>query len=237
MSEHDWQNDTEFQDHTIEKVEPSTGEGGGYYLTFDGSTGIYCPPVELGPVVGEIVRLFGRGFGYPVRGVLIGDGATWRTARYQTEAQYRAQCAADLIESKRLKIEAFETKGRSELDAKYDALPDIFKRRIDKFRANNPDFRWEYEGYEMFCCTQAVAFAGALKTIQALDAWRALDWKEQREQVPAMDDGHSGNTFGAACALAALYLSRPDDVVRLHGALAPLVGSEEYGCVPKKAAV
>lgn len=235
-----WSGDTEFQEHAIEKVDPA--QNGGTYLMFNGHTGIYCPPMEPAPSVGNTLRLYGRGMGFPVRGILIGEDVpagkalglvTWRTAFYLTTEEHEAKRIADHAESERSQREQFEKEGRAKLDAQYDALPDLFKRRIDKFRANNPDFRWKYESYEMFCCTQAVAFADALKTVDALNAWRALDWKEQREQVPAMDDGHSGNTFGAACALAALYLSRPDDVVRLHGALAPLVGSEEYGCIPK----
>jgi hypothetical protein len=44
-------------------------------------------------------------------------------------------------------------------------------------------------------------------------------------------DGHSGNTVGCACLLARLYLTSPEDVARMHGALTPLVGCAEYGCV------
>lgn len=58
----------------------------------------------------------------------------------------------------------------------------------------------------MFCCEQAVVIADALKTPDAIDAWRALPWDEQVKAVP-IDDGHSGNTFGFACALAKAYLA------------------------------
>jgi len=231
----------EFQEHAIEKVEPATG--GGTYLTFDGSTSIHCPPLDPPPKIGNTVRLYGRGMGYPVRGILIGEDhpggeglglINWRTARYQTAAEHEAQFKADLAETKQKRLEEFETTGRAKLDAQYNSLPDHFKRRIDKFRANNPEFRQEYEGYEMFCCTQAVAFADALKTPEAVEAFYKLPYNEQRIRVPAMDDGHSGNTFGAACSLAIHYLREPQDVVKMHGALAPLVGSEEYGCVPRE---
>jgi hypothetical protein len=67
----------------------------------------------------------------------------------------------------------------------------------------------------------------------SLDGFRALDWEAQKTIVPDLDDGHSGNTFGAALCLAHLYLTEPEAVAGVMGALAPLVGSEEYGCVPR----
>lgn len=51
--------------------------------------------------------------------------------------------------------------------------------------------------------------------------------------MQVISEGHSGNTFGMACRLAYLYLTEPENVIKLHGALAPLVGSKEYGCVPR----
>ena len=57
---------------------------------------------------------------------------------------------------------------------------------------------------------------------------------EEQVKLAGISDQHSGNTFGMACRLASIYLSLPENVIRLHGSLAPLVGSGEYGCVPKK---
>jgi hypothetical protein len=51
--------------------------------------------------------------------------------------------------------------------------------------------------------------------------------------VPGFDDDHSGNTFGCSVKLALLSLEQPEGVVLIHGALSPLVGSKEYGCVPR----
>lgn len=45
------------------------------------------------------------------------------------------------------------------MDVDYENLPDAFKKRIDRFRANNPDFRFEFESYELFCCMEAVKIA------------------------------------------------------------------------------
>lgn len=166
--------------------------------------------------------------------------------------------------------EFIQNKGR--LDAEYEALPDIFKARIDRFRENNPDFRKEYETYEMFCCTEAVKIAEAAKaavesgenmgevdefwekgreererTAEGEDPPREVRWLfwahtlnsetydydyERQKAVTGLDDGHSGNTAGAAFMLARLYLESPEYVQRMHGALSPLVGSKAYGDIP-----
>jgi hypothetical protein len=132
-------------------------------------------------------------------------------------------------------IEAFK-KAKPALDAAYESLPSWFKMRINKFRGNNPKFRWEYESYEMFCCTQAVKIAEAFKgkPKDIFDVFVKAEWADQLKMVPGLEDGHSGNTFGAACQLAYHSLTKPENVTRMHGALAPLVGSEEYGCVASK---
>ena len=110
----------------------------------------------------------------------------------------------------------------------------FFQRRIQKFRDTNPEFRWEYEGYEMFCCEQAVIYARMFPNVEELSAFHKLPWEQQvakfeGEQRNAFD-GHSGNTFGFACALARHYITIPENVYREHGALVPLVGCEAYGC-------
>ncbi len=86
----------------------------------------------------------------------------------------------------------------------------------------------------MFCCEQAIIIAKSCKTPDAVAKFQKLDWKEQKEMVKKLDDGHSGNTFGASCALAYWYLQQPENVVKMRGSLATLVGSKEYGDIPKK---
>ena len=105
----------------------------------------------------------------------------------------------------------------------------MFKARIDRFWRNNPDFRVEYENYEMFCCTQAVGIADAMKTPEGVQNFKTKQWDEQKALFPELSDGHSGNTFGCSVALAYWYLSQPENVTKAHGALSPLVGSEAYG--------
>lgn len=187
-------------------------------------------PQDLGsPQPGQKIRLFSGGIGSLIIGVDI-EGIQ---CFYKTKADCKREAKQYAEEREATNKNNFEN-NKASLDADYESLPQVFKGRIDKFRNNNPDFRWEYEAYEMFCCTQAVIIADSLKTVEAIDAWRELSCDEMKEQVTGFDDGHSGNTMGCAVSLAKWYLTKPEAVRQLHGAMAPLVGSTEYGCVPSK---
>lgn len=202
---------------------------------------------------GDVARFYGKGIGYTVRGLDINGVQCF----YRTEKQQEAE-HAKWVRNNEAEQKAKFKKNKASLDAKYQNLPEVFQRRIDKFRTNNPDFRWKYESYEMFCCEQAVIIATAigkqlvdeamaqglpLKKAKKIIAKRAptalqkfsdMDWEKQKKLVPDLDDGHSGNTFGCSVRLAYFYVSEhTENIVKLHGALAPLVGSEEYGCIAR----
>lgn len=71
--------------------------------------------------------------------------------------------------------------------------------------------------------------ADRLKTVEAIEEFYSLSYDEQVQVIPEMEEaGHSGNSFGAACLFAKIYLSSPEQIINLHGALAPLVGSDAY---------
>jgi len=179
------------------------------------------------PKKGQLLEIYG-GHGYPVRGVVI-DG---EVAYYLTPEEEHERHKAWVEEKNKEDKEKFE-KNKETLDAQYDALPEVFQKRLDKFRTNNPDFRWKFEDYEMFTCRQAVVIAEHFKNAEEIEGWWKLDWGEQKKLVPELSDQHSGNTFGMAVKLAIFYLDCPENVIKLHGALAPLVGSAEYGCIPR----
>lgn len=219
--------DPEYEDEVLTEV---LDGGDGWWSLMMGSMGIGAPKrADHTPQVGERVRLWGRGIGYPVRGIAVGTVVL----RYETEQEMRARFARESEAREREQRAAHEA-NRAQTEARVAALPEPFRRRIARFRANNPDFGWKYEGYELFVCEQAVVIANALQSPGAIRAWRELPWEAQRAAVPGLDDGHSGNTFGAACVLAHWYLTEPENVVREHGALAPLVGSVEYGEVSQE---
>lgn len=183
------------------------GRGEYQYDPFGGS-GFGAPASDDFTVQpGAIAVLWGRGLGYPIRGVAVrnpGD-ETFTVLFYRTEEEQR--------EKNRHEIAAMNARQRADFeanvathDANYEALPDIFKQRIDRFRAEEPDFRWKSEAYEVFCLSQAVVFADTLQSEQAVREFYDLPYEEQRQRVPGMSDQHSGYTFGAACKLAIALL-------------------------------
>lgn len=216
--------DNQFEESIIDAVREHSD---GYELTHDGWT-LSCPKVEglPAPRVGETMRCYGKGIGYTVRGIVVGG----RVYRYQTEAEEIERHAAWCREQE-AKRERELFANLAETDRRIAALPPLFQERIAKFqRDGGPEFRRDYEGYELFCCEQAVAIVDALHTSEAIRSFHAAPWDEQKRLVSGLSDGHSGNTFGAACMLALAYVERPEYVAKLHGALTPLVGCEAYGC-------
>lgn len=219
--------DTQFTESVIDKVEPGekwfTVTADGWSISFEKKPGIV-------PRVGSVMRQYGRGIGYPVRGIDI-DG---REVYYRTAAQDEAKHAADVAESQRKKREDFEA-NIAKHDALYEALPVELMRRVDGFRATSPDWRWRFEAYEVFACTEAQKIALACRTKDEVEKFAAASLEQQKERIPRLAYAeHSGNTFGMACRLAWLLVSRPEIVHLEHGALCPIVGCAEYGCAPSR---
>lgn len=197
----------------------STKEGGGFVIK---------KKWGLEPKVGDIVTLYTQGFSF-IRGIDLNGQQLF----YKTDAQLEAHRIKENYRIEKEKEERF-AENKEKMDAQYDALPEVFRKRIDRFRSNNPDFRKDYEDYELFCCEQAVLIAETLKTPEKVKEFSKMDWDSQMKHIPDLDDGHSGNTFGCAINLAYQYLNDADLVSKMHGALAPLVGSEKYGEFPNK---
>jgi hypothetical protein len=224
-------NDEHYENKQLTEV---TGDAeSGWTLHFD-SMCLGCPGTSdegqaVRPEVGMTVRTYGRGFGYPVRGLYLNEQRVYYRTEAEEEQRHQDWCA----DEKRKRREAFEAH-REERDAKVAALPAIFQRRIQKFRDKNPEFRYEYEPYEVFCCEQAVLFARKFPTTEQLQAFAKADWKDQVAHFEGEEkeafEGHSGNTFGMSVRLAYHYLANPENVYREHGALVALVGCEAYGC-------
>lgn len=217
-------NDTQFENSVIDKVRETAN---GYEIGHDGWV-IGCPKVDglPAPRVGELLRLYGKGIGFTVRGIVVNG----RVYRYLTEAQDIERHSAWCLEQETKRERELES-NRADIDQRIASLPTLFRERLKKFqRDGGHEFRRDYEGYELFCCEQAVAIALALQTTEAIKAFHAADWDEQKRLVPSLSDEHSGNTFGMACALAKAYIEKPEFVTKMHGALTPLVGCEAYGC-------
>jgi len=220
-----FENDQQFQEYTIQRV---SEDENGYTLTHSGRWMIFCPKVKgfPAPQVGEILRTYGRGIGYTVRGITV-NGRVYRYATEEQENAAHKQWCLDQEAEREQKLAA----NIADHDARIAALPKVFRERLEKFqRDGGHAFRRDYEDYELFCCEQAVLIADTLKTPDAIADFKIKSWTEQKQLVPGLDDEHSGNTFGSACAMAFVYLKDQELVTKLHGALTPLVGCEAYGC-------
>lgn len=180
------------------------------------------------PKVGDIVTLYTQGISF-IRGIDLNGQELF----YKTDAELETHRLKEKIRMEREKEERF-AENKENMDAQYDALPEVFRKRIDRFRSNNPKFRQDYEECELFCCEQAVIIANTLKTPEKVIEFQEMDWDSQVELIPEIDCGHSGNTFGCAVGLAHWYLKDAEVVPKMHGALAPLVGSEKYGELPNR---
>lgn len=202
--------DREFETNIIKSFNKETG---GYSLTFDNGWSFWMPDVGFAPEVGQTAKLYGRGIGHTVRGLVVNG----RVVFYRTEAEQEELHRKEQAER--------EAKKRTDYDAKTDdynrrveALPLPFKTRIMDFRNWKPEtWKYDFEPYELFTCEQAVEIANALKTPDEISRFHKLEFVEQKKLVPALSDDHSGNTFGAACHLASIYLTKPDLLPSAHG--------------------
>lgn len=205
----------------------------GYDISM-GAMGFYlkktdCDAAGIVPQSGMKIIMFGRGLGSRIRGVMLDGKPLYYRTEQEEEEMWKAEAERAVVHKKRI----FERSKKARLDAMYEKLPEVFRARIDRFRTNNPDFRWDMEDYEMFCCTEAVKFAKALKTPEQVEALQKEKWGGPLHKKARVKKGHSGNTFGAARVLAYWFLKDPASVVMLHGALCPMLGCVGYGCVPK----
>ena len=121
--------DLEFEDHLLTKVEGNPVDG--WTLDMDGMC-FHCPnttdvgePVDPPPAVGMTARLYGKGFGYTVRGLCLNGPGDLQRVFYRTVEQEEQRHQDWCAEQKREKLAAFEA-NREEMDRRFAALPEIF---------------------------------------------------------------------------------------------------------------
>lgn len=241
-------NDYQYEDAFLTEVKKE--EDGWSITTGWGWLWINKEKTSVIPKVGQLARYYGNG--NLVRGIDL-DGCN---CRYKTETQLRDEWKKQQQEEEDRKKLAFEEE-KDFLDKQYKQFPTVYKQRIDKFRRNNPDFRWKYENFEILLCRQSILVAKFVhekleskhtigripkkeKDPYTASVEKILNWfsklSEKRKVylVPGYDDGHSGNSSGCLKRLAFFYLTDQKMVVRMRGWLSPICGSEEYGDVPRR---
>jgi hypothetical protein len=208
--------DTTYDRLVLAKVEPAQ-DGSGWYVTSTKGWGIFVPNISGVPTpkAGDVLWNFGS-IGQPVQGQILNNHVIW----YRWPEQRAVHRATELARYAAEKRQRFERE-RETLDARYQALPEPFRARIDRFRAKDPDFRVDSEAYESFILQQAALLAAHFKTEDAVLAWERIGSKDgdppydhdrQMAEAPAgWSDGHSGNTYGCAVRFA-LALIRGESV-------------------------
>jgi len=193
--------DNEYQDHTITRVEKNAD--GSYDIGFDGM-GFYCPgnsPIE--PKVGMTARLYGKGLGARVRGLVI-DG---HEVYYRTEA---------------------EDKEANEIQLFGADAADWLKRWDEGRTVWSIEMGGLGPGYEQAIqVTIAELLRVMLDKGYDIAGWKdpdsdAYTWKQDREEIdktamatPVLSNlGLSGAQFGAAMNVATmLYMHGPRHIM------------------------
>jgi len=192
--------DGEYRDQEITKVKRE--KGGEWTIELDHGLSFWVPadsPVV--PKVGSTARCYGKGTFHVVRGLVI-DGVT---VYYRTEAEDDAMREQEMRDRDARRRAGWEAE-REELERRAGVLPAFFRDRIEQFRAQKPDERYEWEPLEVFGSEQALLIAEAVKTPAGVERFRRQPHEKQMAAVPAISDQHSGATFGLSCSLAAMYL-------------------------------
>lgn len=227
--------DTSYETHTIKEVRevaPEEGKPTRWELSMEDHLGFCFEDAEgvgIPPAVGETIRCYGRGMGYPIRGVAIVDkDGNPRVYRYHTEDESQKHREEMVAARKKEESDKFQ-ENLSEFTKAVMDLPPMFRARMERF-LQKPGWGAEFGNYELFSCREALKILEVCKTPDQIRAFHGMKWEEQKKMVPTLDDGHSGNTFGMACKLALIYVEKPEMLPLFHGALCPLVGCQNYGC-------
>lgn len=208
---------------------------------------IGVPDEALKVLPGSAVTIWGegKGLGSSLRGLVVGN----IFCRYRTPPQEEVHHQRWVAERTREKEEELE-RVRPALDAEFAWLPELFRQRLIRFRTNNPDFRRDFEVYEMFCIREAIRIVGHFNHKypdapgEAYQRWLQLShdgnnkWIQQGQRWAnrelMLDEGHSGNTHSMALLLARCWLEQPWLIPEMHGAMSPLTGCLDYGCHTKE---
>jgi hypothetical protein len=206
------------------KIRSVVSRGTGHDLCFDSAWMFMAPLYSEVPRAGQTARLYGKGTGYPVRGLFI-DGVEVFYRTFNEEEAKNKREMEDLCAQREKRLE----EEREDRDARRAALPKLFQARLIGMESRGPHWRREHESYELFTCEQAVLIADGARSVD-FQAFRKLPFEEQKKLVPGLSDAHSNNSFGAAVHLAELYVMQPQELAKTHAAICPLVGCGEAGC-------
>jgi len=154
--------DQSWNDYLIKEVESDDGESAtvtvgdplwpNRKMGMGGWTTSMPWPISPRPVVGMKIRIWSTG--NQNHGVSVHIGPDIVPVYYKTKREMDVEHAAWIADHQKKQRQDF-VDHVSQLDAEYEKLPGPLKRRIDRFRSEDPDFRWKEEAYEMAACAEA----------------------------------------------------------------------------------
>lgn len=172
--------DPEFQEETIASV-------GDYGDRWDICTKegwhLAIPKTGPKPKTGDRFRTYGKGFGFPVRGVAVNEYIIFYKTAEQAEAEHKERVAEQKAQA-RIEYE----NNKDDIDSRVKALPGPFQERIIGFRNARPDSFWEHEGYELFVCEEAAKMSEHFEGADDFERWTKLNHAEQRAEFSVSDE-------------------------------------------------
>ena len=162
-------------------------------------------------------------------GVMINDVVVWN--RFDQEDQeIKDKRKAEHEENLKARFERIQ----KQLDHDVFVLPAQFQRKIQRLRDNNPDFRWRYEEFEVFCMREAIKIISKLQTIDLIQKFiETKDVNVLKKMVPNLKwKQYFGNALAVASSYAFFYSTNPRLFHLSHGAMADVYGCKNYGCLP-----
>ena len=221
-----WETDGDYERHQVSSCRV---DNDGLDIAMDGC-GVFWVTDELPPKKDQWVRLYGKGFGFSVRGIAVEeDDGSLRVLSYRSEEEEKEYHKASVAKKKQEDEQAWED-GLADFTEAVAALPEPFQIRFRWFM-RDPAWGASSGRYELFCCQEAAKIAAYLDHDGFIDDHMTAFYSSEEDQDAAgVADGHSGNTFGMSCRLAAIYLTDPEILWMAHGALCGMVGCETAGC-------
>lgn len=197
--------DFEFEQSTIVKVE---SESAGWSVTRDDGWSIFVPNehCKVPPLVGETILLYGRGIGYPIRGIEI----QCRVYRYETKEQHSASQAA-LHAKWKAEREARDEEFRANA-AKRPPLPAF---SLTDTAAWTHDVELNSADPYSYACVEYAAKWASIMEQRLADGASVADVAKQASH-DADTDGITGFMYGAAVHMLARSWRHGDELRRWH---------------------
>lgn len=180
------ENDSQFSEKVITEVRTRTD--GDFIVDLDDGFTMWVENYEGGPpVVGKTIRLYGKGTGYPIRGIFI-DGVK---VRYFTEEEY----------AEKSKIERFGESCQDWLD-RWDAGKNVWSVEMGGL---GPGYEQAIQITAAEILRKLLSYGPDFKFDESI---KTLEWRDQFESELLKDKvidslgGISGTQFGAARNIA-----------------------------------